>query len=84
MTHGMLLTPRSPSQTSLRELGTPGEPTEAIIMVLVCIQMGKQGPREWVHLADSHTATLTAEPEPCLPPWLVIWVPFSPFITPPF
>ena len=43
MTHEMLLTPRSPSQTSLRELATPGEPAEAIIMVLVCIHAFTNG-----------------------------------------
>lgn len=43
MTHEMLLTPRLPSQTSLRELATPGEPAEAIVMVLVRIHAFTNG-----------------------------------------
>lgn len=45
-------------------------------------QMGKRGPREGERLVDSHTANLAAGPELCLPPWLVICVPFSSFLTP--
>ena len=84
MSHEMLLTPRSPSQRSLREPATPGTTAEAMSWCLsesMLSQTGKWGPRNGERLADSHTAPLAAEPEPCLPPWLVIWVPFSSFFT---
>lgn len=84
MSHEMLLTPRSPSQRSLRVPAAPGTTAGAMSWCLsesMLSQTGKRGPRDRERSANSHTATLAAEPEPCLPPWLVIWVPFSSFFT---